>query len=77
MLGRLTLTDERIVRAQFGSARVSDSPGATTRGSADGVQFSLGEAGNPGADQIPQWQREDAAYGRAREDALAKCLALL
>ena len=59
------------IRTQFGSARIAAGGGGTA-GSAGGSAFSFGGSGieSPLA-------AEEAAFERAREDALANCAALL
>ena len=71
VVGALRLPGSGGVRTQFGSARISPGGGAGS-GSAGGVAFSFGgaAAGTPLA-------AEEAAFERAREDALARCAALV
>ena len=71
VIGTLRLPGSGGVRTRFGSARISEDGGATS-GSAGGVAFSFGGDGRerPAAS-------EDAAFERARADALAGCAALL
>ena len=71
VVGTLRLPGAGGVRTQFGSARISAGGGATA-GSAGGVAFSLG-----GASAESPLGAEEAAFERAREDALASCAALL
>ena len=71
VVGTLRLPDAGGVRTQFGSARISAGGGATA-GSAGGVAFSFG--GGSGESPLGA---EEAAFERAREDALANCAALL
>ena len=59
------------IRTQFGSARIAASGGGTA-GSAGGTVFSYGGSGG----ESPL-AAEEAAFERAREDALANCAALL
>ena len=71
VVGTLRLPGSGGVRAQFGSARISPGGGAGS-GSAGGVAFSFGGA----AGESPL-AAEEAAFARAREDALTRCAALL
>ena len=71
VVGTLRLPGAGGVRTQFGSARISAGGGATA-GSAGGVAFSFG-----GASTESPLGAEEAAFARAREDALANCAALL
>ncbi len=71
VVGTLRLPGSGGVRTQFGSARIAAAGGSST-GSAGGVAFSFGE----GAGESPL-AAEEAAFERAREDALASCAALL
>ncbi len=70
VVGSLRLPGAGGVRTQFGSARIA--AGGGTAGSAGGVAFSFGGAG--GGSPLAA---EEAAFERAREDALASCAALL
>ena len=70
VVGSLRLPGTGGVRTQFGSARIATGGG--TAGSAGGVAFSFGGTG--GESPIAA---EEAAFERAREDALANCTALL
>ena len=71
VVGTLRLPGSGGVRTQFGSARIAAGGGSTT-GSAGGVAFSFGGGGG----ESPL-AAEEAAFERAREDALANCTALL
>ena len=71
VVGALRLPGSGGVRTQFGSARISPGGGAGS-GSAGGVAFTFGGA----AGESPL-AAEEAAFERAREDALARCAALL
>ena len=71
VVGTLRLPGSGGVRTQFGSARIAAS-GGSTAGSAGGVVFSFG--GGAGANPLAA---EEAAFERAREDALASCADLL
>ena len=71
VVGTLRLPGAGGVRTQFGSARIAAGGGGTA-GSAGGIAFSFGGAG----DESPL-AAEEAAFERAREDALANCAALL
>ena len=71
VVGSLRLPGAGGVRTQFGSARIVAGGGATA-GSAGGVAFSFGGTGG----ESPL-AAEEAAFERAREDALANCAALL
>ena len=71
VVGTLRLPGSGGVRTWFGSARIA-AGGAATAGSAGGVAFSFGG----GRDRSPL-AAEEAAFERAREDALANCAALL
>ena len=70
VVGTLRLPGSGGVRTQFGSARIAAGGGATS-GSAGGVAFSFG-----GASGERPLAAEEAAFERAREDALANCAAL-
>ena len=70
VVGTLRLPGAGGVRTQFGSARIATGGG--TAGSAGGIAFSFGGTG----DESPL-AAEEAAFERAREDALANCAALL
>ena len=70
VVGSLRLPGAGGVRTQFGSARIT--AGGGTAGSAGGVAFSFGGAGG----ESPL-AAEEAAFERAREDALANCAALV
>ena len=71
VVGTLRLPGTGGVRTQFGSARISAGVGSAS-GSAGGVAFSFG--GGSGERPLAA---EEAAFERAREDALASCAALL
>ena len=71
VVGTLRLPGSGGVRTQFGSARIA-AGGGSTAGSAGGVAFSFG--GRAGESPLAA---EEAAFERAREDALASCAALL
>ena len=71
VVGTLRLPGSGGVRTQFGSARISAGGGATA-GSAGGVAFSFG-----GGNTESPLGAEEAAFERAREDALANCASLL
>ena len=71
VVGTLRLPGAGGVRTQFGSARISAGGGATA-GSAGGIAFSFG-----GESTESPLGAEEAAFARAREDALANCAALL
>ena len=71
VVGSLRLPGAGGVRTHFGSARIAAGGGATA-GSAGGVAFSFGGAGG----ESPL-EAEEAAFERAREDALTNCAALL
>ena len=71
VVGALRLPGSGALRTQFGSARIP-SGGGSGSGSAGGVAFSFGA----GAGESPL-AAEEAAFERAREDALASCAALL
>ena len=73
VVGTLTLPGAGGVRTQFGSASIA-APAAGVQGSAGGVGFSLGGAA---AGRAPSPGAEESAFERAREDALANCIALL
>ena len=70
VVGSLRLPGAGGVRTQFGSARIV--AGGGTAGSAGGIAFSFGGTGG----ESPL-AAEEAAFERAREDALANCAALL
>ena len=70
VVGTLRLPGSGGVRAQFGTASIS-AGGGSTAGSAGGVAFSFG--GSAGESPVAA---EEAAFARAREDALANCAAL-
>ena len=69
VVGTLRLPGSGGVRTQFGSARIATGGG--NAGSAGGIVFSFGRAG----DESP-FAAEEAAFERARADALANCAAL-
>ena len=69
VVGTLRLPGSGGVRTQFGSARIATGGG--NAGSAGGIAFSFGGAG----DESP-FAAEEAAFERARADALANCAAL-
>ena len=71
VVGTLRLPGAGGVRTQFGSAPIETGIGATA-GSSGGVAFSFGG----GSTESPL-RAEEAAFERAREDALANCAALL
>ena len=71
VVGTLRLPGTGGVRTQFGSARIATGGGGTA-GSAGGIAFSFGGAGG----ESPL-AAEEAAFERAREDALANCASLL
>lgn len=71
VVGTLRLPGAGGVRTQFGSAPIETGGGATA-GSSGGVAFSFGG----GSTESPL-RAEEAAFERAREDALASCAALL
>ncbi len=71
VVGALRLPGAGGVRTQFGSARISTGAGSGS-GSAGGVAFSFG--GGSGRSPLAA---EEAAFERARDDALASCTALL
>ena len=71
VVGTLRLPGAGGMRTQFGSARIATGGGGTA-GSAGGIAFSFGGAGT----ESPL-AAEEAAFERAREDALANCAALL
>ena len=71
VVGSLRLPGAGGVRTQFGSSRIAAGGGATA-GSAGGIAFSFGGTGG----ESPL-AAEEAAFERAREDALANCAALL
>ena len=71
VVGTLRLPASGGMRTQFGSARIS-AGGGSSAGSAGGVAFSFGG----GSTESPV-AMEEAAFERAREDALANCAALL
>ena len=71
VVGTLRLPGASGVRTQFGSAPIETGGGATA-GSAGGVAFSFG-GGSSGS----SLGAEEAAFERAREDALANCAALV
>lgn len=72
VVGALRLPGAGGVRAQFGAARISAGGGGSGSGTAGGVAFSFGDVAGGGA-----LAAEEAAFERAREDALANCAALL
>ncbi len=79
--GTLTLPHPGGARAWFGSAPIAAGAdaGAAGEGSAAGVGFSFGGGGTAaaGAGTADAIAAEEAAFERAREDALAHCVALL
>ena len=73
VVGTLRLPGSGALRTQFGSARIL-SGGGSGSGSAGGVAFSFGAGAGTGESPLAA---EEAAFERAREDALASCAALL
>ena len=73
VVGTLRLPGSGALRTQFGSARIP-SGGGSGSGSAGGVAFSFGAGAGTGESPFAA---EEAAFERAREDALASCAALL
>ena len=73
VVGTLRLPGSGALRTQFGSARIP-SGGGSGSGSAGGVAFSFGAGAGTGESPLVA---EEAAFERAREDALASCAALL
>ena len=71
VVGTLRLSGAGGVRTQFGSAPIGTG-GGTTAGSSGGVAFAFGG----GSTESPL-RAEEAAFERAREDALANCATLL
>jgi hypothetical protein len=66
VLGKLTFGKERVIRTQFGRAKI---PSAAIAGASNGVQFRIGEGGAA--------RDERDAFRRAAEAALASCVALI
>jgi hypothetical protein len=66
VLGKLTFGKERVIRTQFGRAKI---PSAAIAGASSGVQFRIGEGGAA--------RDEQDAFRRAAEAALASCVALI
>lgn len=74
VLCKLSLLDQHVTKAQFGLARIGQAgSGSAILGSAGDVSFSL-ESGETAA---MSGDTENAAYDRAIEDALSKCVAML
>ena len=72
VLCRLTVDELATSKTQFGSARIGDGQARPViSGQAGGIAFRLGS----GLGQGPK-DTEDAAFRRALDDALAKCVAL-
>ena len=74
VVGTLRLPGSGGVRTQFGAAPIA-APGGSASGSVGGVGFSFGVGGG-GVREDPR-AAEEAAFERARHDALANCAALL
>ena len=72
VVGTLRLPGSGAVRTQFGSAPIAAEGGGSASGSVGGVAFSFG---GEAARQSPL-TAEEAAFERARADALANCAAL-
>lgn len=70
VVGALRLPGAGGVRTQFGSAAIAASGGGAS-GSVGGVAFSFREGESPGDPRAV----EEAAFERARQDALANCAA--
>ena len=72
VLCRLTVDELAMSKSQFGSARIGDRDAKPViKGQAGGIAFALGSGPGQGAKDT-----EDAAFNRAVDDALAKCVAL-
>ena len=74
VLCKLSIEDDQISKAQFGSAPIG-ATGSKSTASAGGTSFSFGAAGR--SQEPPTGDPEDLAYKRALDSALAKCAALL
>ena len=73
VVGALRLPGSGGVRTQFGSAPITANDENGASGSVGGVGFSFGA----GSARQDSFATEEAAYARARDDALAHCAALL
>ena len=72
VLCRLTVDESDMSKTQFGSARIGDRGAKPViKGQAGGIAFALGSGPGRGPKDT-----EDAAFRRALDDALAKCVAL-
>ena len=72
VLCRLTVDESDLSKTQFGSARIGDRDAKPIiKGQAGGIAFALGSGPGRGPKDT-----EDAAFRRALDDALAKCVAL-
>jgi len=73
VLVKLTVPGKNLIKSQFGRGRIpAAAPEPSIKGSAGGVEFSLGEAAGR-----PAQSPEERGYRRAIEDGLAKCVELL
>ena len=74
VLCKLSIEDDQISKAHFGSASIG-AAGTKTAASAGGTSFSFGAAGE--SRETSMGDPEDLAYKRAVDAALAKCASLL
>ena len=74
VLCKLSIEDDQISKAQFGSASIGGT-GSKTAASAGGTSFSFGAAA--GSQEAPAGDPVDLAYKRAVDAALAKCATML
>ena len=81
VLCKLKIGNKNIIRSQYGSRRIDDTPdagGGPVSGAADGVHFALATDGTTGreAGQSSGGARQ-AAFQRAVEQALGRCAEML
>lgn len=73
VLCKLVVGDQEIAKSQFGRARIGGAPAIAA--SADGVRFAIGP--EPASGPSDAGDPEEAAFRRAVEAALAKCVELI
>ncbi len=73
VLCKLIIGDRETAKSQFGRARIGGEPAIS--GSADGVRFAIGPV--PARCSADAGDPEEAAFRRAVDDALAKCVDML
>ncbi len=73
VLCKLIIGDRETAKSQFGRARIGGEPAIS--GSADGVRFAIGP--EPARGSTDAGDPEEAAFRRAVDGALAKCVDML